>query len=308
MGATPQVADWNEDGKKDLIVGDRSGYVTLFTNKGTDASPVLTKTGRIRSGSSDIDVGYNSCPVVADWNNDGKKDLLVGTNAGYIHFYKNIGTNENPILNGYTNLQSNGSAINHYRSSPEVADMNGDGMKDLLVGDHYGGVYYYENSGSDADPAFSESVVLKTEQYPINVGVGAIIDVADWDEDGDLDLIVGEDDPVMNLYRNTSTTSVNDRNISVPRQLTLHQNHPNPFNMQTIISYDLPKSGFVHVQIFDVMGRLVRTLVQEMESAGHKQILWDGLTGTGKPVSSGIYIYQLRNGRKLQRRKMIIEK
>lgn len=308
MGATPQVADWNEDGKKDLLVGDRAGYVTLFTNNGSDASPVLTQTGHIKAGSYDIDVGNNSCPVVMDWDNDGKKDLIIGTNSGTVRVYTNIGTNDNPSFNNFTYILADGSIINHYRSSPEVADMNGDGKKDLLVGDHYGAVYYYENMGTDASPVFIQGIRLKAGSYNLDVGEGAIIDVADWDEDGDLDLIVGEDNAVMNLFRNTSSTAVDEPDILLPRRLTLYQNHPNPFNMETVFSFQLPEAGQVQLTIFDITGKQTRSLFNGPAFAGYHQISWNGVNDQGEPVPSGVYVYQLQSNGIVQSRKLIVEK
>lgn len=84
MGAFPQIADWNEDGKKDLLVGDTNGNITLFTNTGSNSNPVLSKTGFIQAGGTTLDVGVRATPVVVDWDNDGKKDLLSGNSNGYV--------------------------------------------------------------------------------------------------------------------------------------------------------------------------------------------------------------------------------
>jgi len=78
MGTYPQIADWNEDGLIDLLVGDTNGKITLYINNGTKGNPDLTSKGYIKASGSSIDVGNRASPVVVDWDNDGKKDLVVG--------------------------------------------------------------------------------------------------------------------------------------------------------------------------------------------------------------------------------------
>ena len=66
------------------MVGDRSGYVWLYINSGNATNPTLTSAGRLKANGVGIDVGTNSCPVIVDWNNDSKKDLIVGNEDGQI--------------------------------------------------------------------------------------------------------------------------------------------------------------------------------------------------------------------------------
>lgn len=81
---------------------------------------------------------------------------------------------------------------------------------------------------------------------------------------------------------------------STPREFALHQNFPNPFNPDTTIKYDLAESADVTLQIYNVLGQVVRTLVaSEVQNAGRYQIRWNGMDERGVPVSSGIYFYQI---------------
>ena len=73
----------------------------------------------------------------------------------------------------------------------------------------------------------------------------------------------------------------------------LHQNHPNPFNPVTEIQYDLRETSKVRLEIFNIAGQKVCTLVDGMEAAGYKTAIWNGRTSDGKSVASGIYIYKL---------------
>ena len=88
----------------------------------------------------------------------------------------------------------------------------------------------------------------------------------------------------------------------------LYQNYPNPFNPFTIIRFDLPESAYVKLQVFNLKGQLVKTLVKEDMNAGEQDVCWDGENENNKPVSSGVYFYKLNAGEFSQTRKMILLK
>jgi len=96
--------------------------------------------------------------------------------------------------------------------------------------------------------------------------------------------------------------------VSVPRAAALHQNVPNPFNPSTTIHYDLPDDADVTVQIFDVGGRLLRTLVQGPQMAGSKLVLWDGRDNRGQLATSGVYFVRMRTAGFVQSRKIVLIK
>jgi flagellar hook assembly protein FlgD len=100
-------------------------------------------------------------------------------------------------------------------------------------------------------------------------------------------------------------TSADD--VPVPRT-TLHQNYPNPFNPATTISFDLAQPGHVRLDVFDVAGRRVATLVDGVRAAGLSRATWDGRDSHGQPVSSGVYFYRLMAGGTLQTKKMVLLK
>jgi uncharacterized delta-60 repeat protein len=93
-----------------------------------------------------------------------------------------------------------------------------------------------------------------------------------------------------------------------PSEFVLSQNYPNPFNPTTKIGFTLAKSGFVTMQIYDMQGRKVRTLVSEELSSGYKSVLWDGKNDEGGDVASGVYFYQLKVGDFSQPKKMLLLK
>jgi len=104
-----------------------------------------------------------------------------------------------------------------------------------------------------------------------------------------------------------AVTSVNDGGLA-PDKYGLAQNYPNPFNPQTIIGYQLPASSSVKLTIYNVLGQEIRTLVNTVESAGYKSIIWDGRDNSGRVVTPGVYIYKLQAGNFTAIRKMILLK
>jgi hypothetical protein len=102
---------------------------------------------------------------------------------------------------------------------------------------------------------------------------------------------------------NTSgiSTIANDNNN--PDDFSLSQNFPNPFNPSTIISYRIINPSKVILNIYDLLGRKIRTLVNEYKSPGHYSVSFNALN-----LSSGIYIYQLASGDKIAVKKMLLLK
>jgi surface protein len=94
----------------------------------------------------------------------------------------------------------------------------------------------------------------------------------------------------------------------VPDNFALHQNHPNPFNPITSLRYDLPEDGLVNINIYDMMGRIVKTLINSSQTAGYKEVQWNATNDLGQPVSAGMYIYTIQTGEFRQTRKMVLLK
>lgn len=94
----------------------------------------------------------------------------------------------------------------------------------------------------------------------------------------------------------------------LPAEFALHQNYPNPFNPQTRIRYDLPENSMVNITVYDMLGREVKTLVNQVQNAGFKSIIWDATNDYGKAISAGIYLYQIQAGDYIHTQKMVLLK
>ena len=98
------------------------------------------------------------------------------------------------------------------------------------------------------------------------------------------------------------------RESQLPKIINIHQNHPNPFNPITSLHYDLPEDGLVNITIYDMMGRIVKTLVNSSQTAGYKSIRWNATNDRNEPVSAGIYLYMIQAGEFRQTKKMVLLK
>jgi len=94
----------------------------------------------------------------------------------------------------------------------------------------------------------------------------------------------------------------------IPVVFALHQNYPNPFNPVTSLRYDLPEDGLVNITIYDMMGRVVNTLINDSQNAGYKSIQWNATNDRNEPVSAGLYIYTIQAGEFRKTKKMVLLK
>jgi C1A family cysteine protease len=99
-----------------------------------------------------------------------------------------------------------------------------------------------------------------------------------------------------------------DTSLSEPMVFTLHQNRPNPFNLQTNIAYCVSTPGQVSLTVYDVLGRRVRTLVEKNQTPGEKSVDWDGRDDQGNIVASGIYFFQIVTMEFTETKKMMLLK
>ena len=204
----PFVVDYDLDGRKDLLIGTKEGTIALFTNTKSDSNPVFSDYIFIQAGEKTIDVGTHAAPFLVDYNNDGTKDLLVGNGEGALIYYANKGTNTQPTFTLPLSLHdAHGTEISVASyCTPFVIDWNGDSRKDLLLGDGEGSLVIYLNEGTDDDPLFSPPLTVEVEGSPLTVANFATPFVADWNNDGKRDLLVGDGSGFIHLYLDVSTT------------------------------------------------------------------------------------------------------
>ncbi len=115
----------------------------------------------------------------------------------------------------------------------------------------------------------------------------------------------GHPDPTLNdpdgsradmgaFYFSSGTSVHSQKESTLPEKYYLAQNYPNPFNPVTTIEYQLPQHTHVTLKIFNIVGELVKTLIEEKQSAGYHKIQWNGRNENGNPVAGGLYLYQFK--------------
>jgi hypothetical protein len=200
--------------------------------------------------------------------------------------------------------------------------MDGDGDLDVVVGEHHnpavGGerLLVYENLDS-VGGHWAEHLVYAGDEHHDGA------QVVDIDNDGDLDIIsIGWTNTLVVLYENLaihSTFPVGSRIPSLPAQtaeavetggpmpdrVTIVQNYPNPFNPTTTIRYGIPGAGsvFVRLVVYDILGREVAVLVNDLQAPG-----WHAVTFDARGVSSGVYFYRLTAGDVVDTKRLLVIK
>jgi len=219
--SVPSYVDWDNDGLKDLIVGERTsiggGKVRIYLNVGTTTEPAFNGYVYAQSGASDLgwDVGLCPCigcfPRVVDWNGDGLKDLMVSGSLGEIKIFLNTNTDADPTFDAGTNLQIGPAGgkvdIYSYRMTSMVVDWNNDGKKDVVAGAKDSKIHIFINEGTDNSPDFL------TETFAQMDGGGDLMvlsdrsspDVLDLDFDGKKDIVSGNTNCQLLFYKNTGT-------------------------------------------------------------------------------------------------------
>ncbi len=206
----PTFADLDNDGDEDLFVTVLSGAYGnqlinnffYYENIGSNSNPEYVYI--TNNYFSMLDVFSNSRPEMIDFDNDGDLDLFIANQydlaqtpwIGKIHFFRNTGSNSDPIyIEESTSLlyENMGQML-----SPEFGDLDADGYIDLVVGDFNGFIKYYKNIsvGNEIDFVFVENIAN------IDLSGNSVPALGDLDSDGDLDLLIGQLNGELLLYRN----------------------------------------------------------------------------------------------------------
>jgi hypothetical protein len=213
--------DLNNDGLNDVVMSPNASQTVenfnsnwMYLNVGANDSVILEFQERNFMQGGMIDCGEGSVPRWFDYDSDGDLDLFIG-NYGYyqpsgiypskIALYKNTGNFNAPeftyITDDFANLYANSYQI--ISPVPTFADLDGDGDKDMLVGDIAGNLRLFRK-----DPGPADNFVLVPGLYQgIDVGSNATPQLIDIDRDGKVDLLVGEQSGNLNYFRNTGTAA-----------------------------------------------------------------------------------------------------
>jgi hypothetical protein len=262
----------------------------------------------------DIEHRIACSPIAADFDNDNILEIAFATITGKLYIIEQDGT----ILNGWP-VDIGNSVV----KAPLAADLDNDNDLELLCFTSTNDLYVYHSDGSEVDFA----------PVPIGLIGNTPASLEDIDGDGDFDIISGITTGAFiidcklskglktpwktyrgnllrtGFYGDNELFTSTDENVPQVTKVILNQNYPNPFNPSTTISFSLPENSSVELDIYNIKGQKVRSLLDDQRDKGSYSIVWNGKNDNGNSVSSGIYFYKLEaNNRMIDTKKCVLLK
>ncbi len=253
---------------------DNDRDLDLFISRTLDGGPLVFQNNRIQFSEVTDSLGLSSNISIVghswgDYDRDGDLDLYLPTRNGQNRLYRNNTNNLcfwlhiDAVGGEMTNSDAWGAWVGVYN--------NGEGQWRELDG---GQGRSTQNSPTEefglGDYPTADSVII---EWPISGLRTILTDVA-----ANQLLTVQED---LTLLQETET---------LPTEFHLQQNYPNPFNPSTTFDYQLPNDARVLLEVYNILGQRIITLIEEQQTAGNHSITWNGRNDFGQPISSGIYL------------------
>ena len=295
----PAIGDLDNDGDLEILIGNNDDNLYAFNHDGSD----YVSGGILATLPDDI----RGVPALANLDLDPELEILIGCMDGRLYGFEHDGSGILQPGGLFADIDS----TTGISASPIVVDVDGDSDFEIFIGHRNGSFYGFHHDGSGV-------VGLPIPTFD---GIYATAAAGDLDHDGDVEVAFASYDQTVNVldFSGPSTPAAyewatfagnNFRTSSYGEQLpyitdvpagapvaiafALAQNSPNPFVGATEIRYALPRTGPVTLKVFNVSGRLVRTLVNGPVTAGRHTVVWDGRDDRGRALSSGVYFYRLR--------------
>jgi hypothetical protein len=213
---------------------------------------------------------YPNIDNVGDVNNDGYNDVML-LSTGYLFSYVSY-------IYCYPGMDTLVDVIymdHDFSRHPEVVNISNIGMDHSRAGD-------IDGDGID------DILISARETDREDLDNGYLFVQAGWDS--------------------IPTPAENESEINIPENIELKQNYPNPFNSGTTIEFNLPRSGYVEVKIYNLLGELICIPLQKHLPAGNHTINWNGRDAKGNICPTGIYFYQITAGSNSETKRMILLK
>lgn len=295
--ASPTLADVDNDGCLEIFIATSPEKVYGLNHDGTFLAgwPQSMGTSAIQ----------HSSPSIGDIDGDGDLEIVCGSARYNVYAWHHDGS----TVAGWP--QSTGTSGAFAQGTPAIADIDSDGDMEIIAS-AYTGLFVWDDDGT-----------LHTG-YPVYTGTTRSSPViADLDLDGDIEVIVGSQSG--SLYAWDLTGAFDPSHIewgsfrhdlynsgyyyldgvgigndtenpvwSTPFNMSCS---PNPVRGTSVISYVLSDNAVVHIDLYDISGRIIRTLVNgEYDISGEHSVMWDGRNDSGSPATPGIYFCRLESG------------
>lgn len=335
------VADINGNGFREIIIGAIDGNIYVVDHNGSIlpdfpvslgagivTAPTILDNKKIAVGTTNnklflvspegellvnlsLPQRISTEVIAADFTNNGELEIAFVTNGGTAFIVNQNGD----TLEGWP--------ISHnepFRQPPLAVDLNGDNNVNLILVSTLGNVHAYCPNGLPVD----------SFPYPLGISVTSPAAIADIDGDGDWDIIIATSNGITvvdckhpmghksdwTVYRgNIQRTGYYGDNITTDVDIPfseyvteLRQNYPNPFNPATRIDFSIKQDSPVKLEVFNIRGQRVRTIINEDLPAGNHSVIWDGTNSSNRIVGAGIYFYRLTTSDTTDIRKMLLLK
>ncbi|MEA1981759.1 MAG: S8 family serine peptidase [candidate division Zixibacteria bacterium] len=261
ISSLPYVADLDNDSIPEILVTFFTyGQASLYIFN-VDGTPYLENSIDGEVFTDGVSFGN---PIVADIVGDESLEILIRSG----HLIPGMGTERLYVLNNQAELLPNfpietpavSSKVMSTQYAPLVDDFDGDGLVEVIL---------YSNA--------REILVWDFDAvYDSTLGQGRFL----------FDNLNSRKYPIINL---PVQTSINEASLSIPDRISLSQNYPNPFNPKTTIKFGIIAKGIVNLEVYNILGQKVATLVNEELKAGNYSVEFDG-----SKISTGIYFYMLK--------------
>lgn len=195
--------DYDADGRTDIVTGSYTGQFYLFRRQpdGGFAQRELLVDEDGATLMMPFESVYSVTPELVDMDADGDLDLVVGNRSGAVQIVANLGTRQAPKWAKQRNVLTTADGTVIQGSNAHHADWDGDGVRDLVVGSEGGEVTWYRNTGKNDGPRYAKGELLVAAvrsgydpegSTPKHHGMRVKVHVTDWNEDGKVDLLVGD--------------------------------------------------------------------------------------------------------------------
>lgn len=293
------IGDFDLDGHKDIVFGTGKGAVYVLENKG-DNQYTNTWLGSVQSYHAYIHTWTN------DIDGNGKPEFWVLADA----YYNGVGTTRITIFETIGNDSYQAVAkvdlvgvFSFYAGSMQAVDIDNDGVEEIAVCIDDNFLILKFNGGKNVH-TYELYYLKKAEQYGEGEWItyfGATI--YDLLGDGKNEILISLlhiiKQPLATfetrIYRPDSTTGIKTNNYNL-NHYELYQNYPNPFNPTTNIPFNLGYSTNVSIKIYNILGKEIKTLLDNYTSSGKYTITWDGTDDKGNLLPSALYFIKMKAG------------
>ncbi|MGQ0723405.1 MAG: FG-GAP-like repeat-containing protein, partial [Candidatus Eiseniibacteriota bacterium] len=310
------LGDLDDDGTLEIIAGNFDGNLYAYNHDGSDyvSGAILASIG-FRIGAT---------PSLANVDADPELEIFVGGLNGKLYAYNHDGSSFLAGQGGlFADLPLGAGPNEGISASAIIVDVDGDSDFEIFVGHRNTNFYGFHHDGSTVI-----GLPIPTGDFIFSTAAAG-----DLDGDGSVDVAFASYDASVNVLdftgpstpaayewatyggNNGRTAAYGDpgpqavtapSNAATTFELALLPNAPNPFAGATTIQYMMPSARAAKLQVFDISGRLVRTLVDGSAAAGANVVRWDGRDAGGEILSSGVYFFRLHDGDRTVTRKAVL--